>query len=70
MKLIKTGRITHTVKLTGEDITEMLANCGTDYTANDTATVKFKVPSGGDHSGMSVDVTEENCVTVTWTTDE
>lgn len=46
MKKTVKGEITHRLELSGKDILEMLPELGTNYTPNDTATVKFKVPSG------------------------
>lgn len=67
MKLTKKGKITHTVTLSGEDIIELLHQNGTDYAPGSDATVEFKVPSGGDYSGMDVDFLKEERVTVRWT---
>lgn len=70
MKLTKIGKITHVVELSGEDIMRMLADCGTNYIANDTGRVEFQVPGGGDYSNERVDFTKEGRVFVTWETEE
>lgn len=68
MKLKKSGKITHTITLSGKDILEMLPELGTDYAPGNDATITFKVPTGGDYSGTSVNFEDDERITVTWTT--
>ena len=63
----RTSTVTHTVQLTGAQILRML---GVAKELRSSATVQFAVPSGGDYSGMTLDVDANNCVTVTWRTTE
>tara|TARA_R110000796_G_scaffold1431_3_gene5714 strand:+ start:473 stop:751 length:279 start_codon:yes stop_codon:yes gene_type:complete len=63
----RTSTVTHTAKLTGAQILQML---GVAKALRSSATVQFAVPSGGNYSGMTLDVDKNNCVTVTWRTTE
>lgn len=67
MKYKSTGKITHTVELTGEDIMGMMSEMGTRYTPGDNATIEFRVPSGGNYAGEAVDFKKEPRVIVSWT---
>lgn len=66
MKKTVKGEITHRLELSGKDILELLPELGTNYTPNDTATVEFMVPSGGDYSGCLVGFEDQHRVIVTW----
>lgn len=73
MKLIRKGKITHTVTLSGADILDLLPHLGTNYSPPATATsveVEFLVPGGGDYSNEAVDFMKEEWVRVTWTVEE
>ena len=63
MKYKATGKITHTVELTGEDIMGMMCELGTRYTPAQDATIQFRAP------GLSevVDFKKEPRVIVSWT---
>lgn len=52
------------IKLTGQQIIELLRKAGHDVPYN--AEVSFLVPSGGDYSGMTVDIGLCDPVTVKW----
>lgn len=68
MKYKAKGKITHTVELTGADIMGMMSEIGTRYTPGSDATIKFRVPGGGDYSNVSIDFKDEPRVIVTWHT--
>lgn len=55
MKTTTTCKTTKTFSLTGGDILELLVQAG-EIDSVDTATVLFSVPSGGDYSGMSIEI--------------
>lgn len=56
-----------TVKITGELIVSWLRKT---HKIPDDAKVQFTVPSGGDWSGMKLDINAQDPVWVTWTTQE
>lgn len=61
--------ITKEITLTGRDILKLLqASINEEIPAN--ATVFFQVPSGGDYSGMALDITDEDHITVEYTIKE
>lgn len=67
MKLNTTGKITHTLYLSGKDIIDLLEALGSNYIPNETVEIVFKVPTGGDHSGSEVEFENDERVKVTWT---
>lgn len=70
MKYSAKGKITHTVKLTGKDILDLMPNLGTRYTPGTRATIEFEVPGGGDYSSCSIDFMNEARVTIEWVEEE
>lgn len=58
---------TTTIKLTKEDILELLKASAIIKTASTFINVRFDVPTGGDYSGMSVEIDKDNPVVVTYT---
>jgi hypothetical protein len=60
---------THTWRLSSEDIIDLLSEANRQnrsiFGTSDEISVKFKVPSGGDWSGIDVDITEEDAILVT-----
>lgn len=69
MKYSAKGKITRKIELTGKDIMGLMGELGTRYSPPSDATIEFKVPSGGDYSGCSVDFKDEARVVVTWVTE-
>lgn len=60
---------THKIKLTHEDILEMVRAKYAEISGEViTANVFFSVPRGGDYSGMDVEIDEENVINVVVTT--
>ena len=70
MKEVVTTKVTktHRLEMSGRNIISMLRSDGLDVPPN--ATVTFEVPTGGDYSGMTVDVNGDHPVTISWTTHE
>lgn len=68
MRYSSKGKITRKVELTGKDILSMMGESHilTPYAPPADADIEFKVPSGGDYSGCSVDFKDEARVVVTW----
>lgn len=60
----------HTVRLNGKDIIfllrQELKSQGVKTDLPDNAEVEFHVPGGGDYSNCSLNVDDDNAVTVTW----
>ncbi len=65
MKITSTAQprpVVLTVELTGQDIIDMLRRNGHNIASD--SKVYFPVPSGGDYSGMRVDIDEYNPIIV------
>lgn len=70
LNLVETATVStshHTIKLDGGKIVELLRNAGVEIPTG--TEVKFKVPGGGDWSGMDCPIDDRNHVTVTWKTE-
>lgn len=65
MKIISEHEITkrHRVIIERNILIELIRN---KMDIPDNAKIKFTVPSGGDYSGMEIDVDAENPIVVTW----
>lgn len=59
-----------TIELSREDLLEFLETKGLKPPQLVNASVYFQVPSGGDWSGMDIDIDKDHPVTVTWTETE
>ncbi len=65
-KLVRTEtKTSYSIELSGADIINLLNEAGVAAPKN--AVVEFDVPGGGDWSNMSVDIDQDNPVTVRWT---
>lgn len=69
MKTTTTCKTIKTISLIGEDIRRLLVQAG-EIDSAATAVVEFKVPSGGDYSGMALDVDDNSPVLVRVETEE
>jgi hypothetical protein len=55
------------IKLTGENIIDLLKEAGEiDMSQDNIGSVSFTVPTGGDWSGMKVDIDNENTVNINY----
>lgn len=56
-----------TIKLSGEDIIELLKESGQiDRAQDQIGSISFTVPGGGDWSGMNVDIDKNNTVNISY----
>jgi hypothetical protein len=62
--IVKSTKTQSTLCLSGADIIELLCEAGVDVPSG--ASVTFRVPSGGDWSGESIDIDAGHTITVDW----
>jgi len=67
-RIAVTTRTEYAVTISGVEILDMLRERGMKIPPM--AQVTFDVPSGGDYSGMTIDINVDNPVTVSWKTTE
>ena len=71
MKQSSNTTVSQSVALTGKDVVELLVSAGIipEELIEDKVSihVNFKVPTGGDYSGMDVDFDKEERLVVSWT---
>jgi hypothetical protein len=64
MTVKKTQKTTQTFRLSGDDILELLVEAG-EIDAAQASSVRFAVPSGGDYSGMELEI-DDNAPVLVW----
>lgn len=62
MDIEKDVKTTYTLKLTGKDILSLLKETGN--IEQDTGSVEVTIPSGGDYSGMNLDIDDTCPITI------
>lgn len=65
VKVLQTTRISYELTLSADALRAVLVQTG--YKIPEGASIIFTVPGGGDWSHTTIDITEENPVSVRWT---
>jgi len=66
-KTVTTVQKTHTIKLTGADIIELMEENGHEISKEGNIKVTFTVPGGADWSGMEIEIDNDYPIEVEWT---